>query len=141
MERKIGQEIRRLNLIIGRRVCQKEKSLTRLQCMIIGYIFKHKGENVYQKDIESFMNIRRSTATEIINTMVKGDLIKRESVENDKRLKRLVLTENSISLYNDIEQDINDTEKLMRIGIDADDLDIFFNVIDNICINLEALNG
>ena len=46
---------------------------------IICFILKRKenGKNTYQKDIEEKFNIRRSTATGIINSMEKNNLIKK----------------------------------------------------------------
>ncbi len=64
------------------------------QSRILHYIseFSKKTE-VYQKDVEEFFYLRRSTVTQTLQTMEKNGLIKRSSVARDARLKKLELTE------------------------------------------------
>ena len=63
------------------------------QSRILHYIseFSKKTE-VYQKDVEEFFYLRRSTVTQTLQTMEKNGLIKRSSVSRDARLKKLELT-------------------------------------------------
>ena len=71
----------------------KPSGLTPSQCRIMGFIMDNGGRPVYQKDIEADFNIRRSTATRLLQSMEHKDLIMREPEENDGRLKRIRLTE------------------------------------------------
>ena len=71
----------------------KPSGLTPSQCRIMGFIMDNGGRSVYQKDIEAEFNIRRSTATRLLQSMEHKDLIMREPEENDGRLKRIRLTE------------------------------------------------
>ncbi len=63
---------------------------TMMQKMFLGYLEVHEDQPVFQKDLESAFHIRRSTATGILQIMVRDGLIVREPVEDDARLKRLV---------------------------------------------------
>ena len=76
----------------------KRKKLTPMQGFFISYIYEKKmeGKDVFQKDLEQSFMIRRSTATEILKIMEKNELITKESVEHDARLKKIVLTEKAI---------------------------------------------
>ena len=61
----------------------KPSGLTPSQCRIMGFIMDNGGRSVYQKDIEAEFNIRRSTATRLLQSMEHKDLIMREPEEND----------------------------------------------------------
>jgi len=65
-----------------------------LQARILGFVEKSDCENrdIYQKDIETEFKIRRSSVTSVLNTLEKNGFIQRCSVENDGRLKKIVLT-------------------------------------------------
>ena len=63
-----------------------------MQGWIIGYLYRHSDEDVFQKDLEAEFQMARSTASGILQSMEKKQLIIRESIPRDARLKRLVLT-------------------------------------------------
>lgn len=56
--------------------------LTGTQVQIIHFV-AHCKNDTYQKDIEENFNIRRPTATNILKTMEKDDLLSRVPVKND----------------------------------------------------------
>lgn len=60
--------------------------LTGTQVQIIHYLSNNHQEHIYQKNIEQEFNIRRSTATNILKTMEKNDLILRCTVQNDQMI-------------------------------------------------------
>lgn len=93
-------------------------SLTGTQVQIIYYLVNSSKTDIYQKDIEKEFNIRRSTTTNILKTMEKNDLIIRRSVDSDSRLKRIVLSDKSKYIQDDIERfmDKNDQEILSALG-------------------------
>ena len=59
---------------------------------VIGYISRNHDRDVFQRDLEENFLIRRSTVSKILKLMEQKDLIRRESVDYDARLKKLVLT-------------------------------------------------
>ena len=92
----IGHEIKVLNQVLQRKLIYsaKDKGVDKLTLMhgwIIAYLYDHRDEDVYQKDIENAFSIARSTVTSILKLMEKKNYITRESVESDARLKKLVL--------------------------------------------------
>lgn len=93
-------------------------SLTGTQVQIIYYLVNSSKTDIFQKDIEKEFNIRRSTTTNILKTMEKNDLIIRRSVDSDSRLKRIVLSDKSKYIQDDIERfmDKNDQEILSALG-------------------------
>lgn len=106
---------------------------------IICFILKRKenGKNTYQKDIEEKFNIRRSTATGIINSMEKNNLIKRVTDEKDSRLKKLLLTQKALEINKDIEKKLMKFDKDLKEGISKEELNSFFNILEKIKDNAE----
>lgn len=103
---KLNGEIRCLANLIKRKVdadpiFAKQKEITGMHGYAIGFIYRRikDGKKVYQKDLESAFNIRRSSATEMLNTMEQNGLIVRVSDDKDKRMKQLVLTEKAIQSH------------------------------------------
>ncbi len=84
-ERQIGYEVRTLNQVIGRLVnsyqskVDEKAGINRMQGWIIGYLYRHSEEAVFQKDLEAEFQMARSTASGILQAMEKKGLITRES--------------------------------------------------------------
>ncbi|MFH5810279.1 MarR family winged helix-turn-helix transcriptional regulator [Companilactobacillus sp. FL22-1] len=85
--------------------------LTGTQLQIIHYLSQSPVENIYQKDIEQEFNIRRPTATKILQTMEKADLINRYHAKADSRLKRIVLSSKAKELVTPIDQFMNENNQ------------------------------
>jgi DNA-binding MarR family transcriptional regulator len=69
---------------------------------ILCYLNDNRNRNIYQKDIEHTFSVVGSTVTNILQRMEKKGYIRRESVANDARLKRLLLTEEGFAAYEKI---------------------------------------
>lgn len=140
----IGYEIHTLDHTIGKLVLAlksklgKDSDLTQMQGWIIGYLYEHTGENVFQKDIESHFCIARSTATGILKLMEKKGYLIRESLPDDRRLKRLILTEKAAVLQKATIAHIGEIEKMLIAGISPDDLECFCRVLSQIRNNAES---
>lgn len=93
--------------------------LTGTQVQIIDFLTSvPANEDVFQKDLEAEFNIRRSTATNILKIMEKKELIKRESVESDSRLKKIIVLDKALRLQGNIDDFIkeNDQRILSSLG-------------------------
>ena len=135
----IGYEVHTLDNMIGRLISslRDKDGITQMQSWVIGYLYDRPTEDVFQKDIEAEFHIARSTATGIIQLMEKRGFLKREPVSHDARLKRLVLTEKGVGCHLSIIRNLDLTEERMMRHIPAEDLDVFFEVINQIKQNLE----
>ena len=105
MEKKryVGRELRVLDNLIKRFIDNQMNStkinrITGSNGWIIGYLRDHSSRPVYQKDLEAEFNITRSTASKVVNLMEEKGLIRRESVPEDARLKKLTLTPKAVEL-------------------------------------------
>ena len=94
----IPAQVRRVNNLIFRKINQFHRennvdNVTPMHDWIMSYLYWHKNEPVYQRDIEREFSITRSTVTNILQLMERKGYIERQSVPQDARLKRLILTE------------------------------------------------
>ena len=141
-EEHIGMELKRLDNEIHSRMAvfraeTGADDLTMMQSWIIGFLYKKRDQEIFQKDIEAEFSIARSTATGILKLMEKKGYIQRENLPRDARLKRLTLTEKGIMLQENIIHNIDWMEEKLREGISREDMDTFFRVIRKMRLNVE----
>ena len=137
-EKKVEFEIRNVNNLI-RRDIEKSKMFqetTGLHGWAIGWLYRNRKKEIFQRDFEERFSIRRSTASNILSLMEKNGLIERVSVESDARLKRIMLTDKAIEIHKKIENEIVEREERIVKGIPPHELETFFKVISVIKENL-----
>lgn len=144
-EETIGFRVRRLSNMIRRTMDESSTKkyadeMTGVHGWVLGYLFKHEaeGREVYQRDLEQDFGIRRSTVTKLLQLMERNGLIVRLSVQQDARLKRLVLTQRGKELHLSVVRDIEDMERRMKRNISQQELDAFFATMDKIMHNLDG---
>lgn len=110
--------------------------LTSTQIQILKYMIEHQNEDIYQKDLENILNLRRATVSGVLQTMEKNNLIKREIYENDIRVKKIILNEKTKNIFQKNKQKIDEIEKNITKNISKKDLNDFIKVIDKLITNL-----
>lgn len=117
-EKRIGIEIRILANLICR--CLNElgfneehNGLTGPQGLVLGYLYDHQDKDIFQKDIEATFNIRRSTATGLLQCLEGNGFVKRVSVDYDARLKKIVLTTKAHEFKELLESHIQKMEEIL----------------------------
>lgn len=141
-ETQIGFEIKAVNNLIRRKLdltfSEGEFSeLTGMQGPMIGYIHENnKVRDVFQKDIEKAFNIRRSTATVMLQTLEQKGYIVRQSVEQDARLKKILMTPKAEQYHMKIIEMIGKFNKELELGITAEEKEEFLRILDKVKDNL-----
>lgn len=135
-------ELRVLNNMIHRQIIASDNikrvdELTGATGWLIGYLIHNRDRDIFQKDIEKEFSVRRSTASKALSIMEDKGLIRRESVDYDARLKKLVLTDRAIELNKLIEADIIKIDKKMTAGLTDEEINTFIATIQKIKKNLE----
>ena len=138
--KEIAKEVKALANLLKRRLDNAitkatEENITSVQVLILGFIDESK-EAIYQKDIEKQFDIRRSTVTNILHGMEKQELIIREAVNNDARLKKIILTSKAKLILNSLNEEVTKTQQLLIKDIPERDLEIYFSVIKKMKENL-----
>lgn len=113
-------------------------TLTGMQGRFLHFILTYSAEqDVFQRDLEEEFNLRRSTATGILQLMEKSGLLYRESVDYDARLKKIVVTQKGAQCKAQVEQSIRVLEERLQCGISHEDLAVFFRVMAQMSKNLK----
>ena len=143
-DKTIGAELHSIGNLIKRVsdnscLCRyhRETGLTELQSRVIGFLHRNEGKDIFQKDIEKEFSIRRATVSVLLHSMEAKDLIIRESVPRDARLKKVILTERSREIASTAQQDVARFDMMLREGIPAEDMEAFFRVTEMIRYNIE----
>ena len=105
---------------------------------IIGYLYRHRDRDIYQRDVQEAFRIRRSTVTGILQQMEKNGMVTRSSVESDARLKKITLTPKAIALHESIISGIQKTEEMISKGLTPAEKKAFLLTCQKIRKNLEA---
>lgn len=140
MSRKIGKEMREVQQLLHRKYElkkeQQSEKLTQVQVHVLMYIHRHDGQ-VFQKDIEQHLKVRRSTASQILNVLERESYVERMRLESDARMKEIVVTDKTLALIDSMEKHMKETESMLRVNISEDEMETFFKVIDQIKENLK----
>ncbi len=134
MDKEIGLELRRLNNLTKRYLDNHTNkkiidSITGTNGWIIGYLADRDGQDVFQRDLERQFGITRSTASKVINLMVQKGLVQRESVPQDARLKKLVLTQKAREVSAMMVEDRNAIEGKLTQGFSAEEIDVLYSYL------------
>ena len=114
----IPAQMRRVNNLIFRKINQfhrenKVENVTPMHEWIMSYLYWHKDSAVYQRDIEREFSITRSTVTNILQLMERKGYIERQSVPQDARLKRLILTEEGMRIHEKTMLSLHQTDEFV----------------------------
>ena len=112
--------------------------LTHAQCRILGFLNLNRDKEIYLNDIEKEFCLKRPTVTGIIRRLEEKEFILIEPKCNDKRYKRVVLTDKSEEILEIMEENLKNAEKILYKNLTDSDrselyriLTIMFNNIRN----------
>lgn len=141
----LGFQLKFINNLIRRRMDVRfsEQGLGELSGMqgpMVGYIYDNcKKQDIFQKDIEKVFNIRRSTATVMLQNLELKGFITRQSVEQDARLKKIMVTEKAEQYSLRIREQINEFHRELEQGITEEEKEVFSRILDKIQQNLTRI--
>lgn len=110
---------------------------TSMQHWFLRYIWEHLDEDVFQKNLEAAYKVRRSTATEVLKAMERKMLIHRVPCEEDKRSKKIILTETGLEICRENHNKVAATDKRILSGISEEEICTFLETLEKIRKNLE----
>lgn len=115
------------------------QTLTPTQVQIMEYILEHPNEEVYQKDLEKILNLRRATVSGVLQTMEKNGLLEREKIEEDARIKKVILNKKAKELLKEKQKQIETLEKKLIQNIGASELSTFSSVLNTMITNIQNI--
>ena len=141
-----AREIRLMQKAIRRTVDEilTQEGLDKINPMfprIVRFLMNNRDRDIFQKDIESEFGIARSTVTGLLKQMEQQNMICRCSVDSDARLKKVMLTEETVQKVEEGFVNINRIldERMLR-GISEEEHKIFCSVIGRMRNNLETIS-
>lgn len=117
--------------------CSAKAPQSQLQGGILGYLYHHQEQPVYQRDIEKEFRISRATATNTLQVMEKNGLIVRKALDRDARLKRILMTEEAMQGHRQVEERMEMMEQRMIQGLSASEVAELHRMLDIVLKNLE----
>ena len=143
-QRHIGRELHRLDNVIRRYLCQnscackQKEEVTGTNLRIIRFLKANENRDIYQKDVEKEFGITRSTASRVLVLMEEKGLVKRLSVAQDARLKKLVLTEKSMQMGEAMRQIGEKTDVKLLEGFSEEEKEQLYAFIDRMVKNVSG---
>ena len=107
------------------------QGITHMQFAFITRYTKDE-KDVFQKNLEASFDIRPSSVSSILSLMEEKKLIKRVSVKNDARLRKIILTTEGTKKYNDVHAKVIMFENKIKSLFSEDEIKVFFNVLDKL---------
>ncbi len=141
MEKDCGAQINLLSRMLKRRlnVTLQGLGITAIQSRVMFYIMDHCLEGpVFQRDVEQVFSLSRSTATGILQQLEEKDLLRRESVPSDARLKNLVPTPRAAELDAEVRACPRQTEMPLTRGLSEGQVQLFKETLAAMIRNLDA---
>lgn len=137
-EKKLMEKFDKLNRKIRR--CFdgyfSDTPLTSIQGLTLHYIIvESRYRDVFPKDLEEFLEIKGSSVNSLINNLEKNGYLRRENLSEDGRYKKLVLTDKTREIQDDIVSRVTAYMKNMFVGIPEEDLLVFERVITKMASN------
>ncbi len=144
MDNKVGFMIHKLDMGVKKVLEAKLEAagydeVTLMHGWILKYLYDNRDREVFQRDIEKQFSIGRSTVTTIIQLMEKRDLIRRESVEQDARLKKVLLTEKGFKHHDVVEESLYSIHGQIMTNITDEEKSIFLDIVQRMDENLRTL--
>ena len=95
-----------------------------IQGMVLGRIVaaNREGSDLYQRDIEKWLHIQRSSVTSMLQNMEQAGLITRSAVQKDARLKRLQATPKGVAYHDRVHDTIDRYEAELQAGLSQQEL-------------------
>ena len=100
-------------------------------------LVSYPDREIYQKDIEEELNIRSASVSALLKKMEAQDIIRREKVSCDERLKKILPTRHTVEMKEQVERHAALLEKRLTAGVGEEELKVFFDVLEKMQENME----
>lgn len=132
-------EMKSLYHAVGRMIDQQTKTLdiSGVQFFVLKFLMENENKDIYQKDIEKLLDVRRSTATAILQNLTHKGFLKRESSSNDARLKKIIISDKTKLLVKEFDEKMKMVENNIEKTLTDKEKETFSNIVEKIKDNLK----
>ena len=113
---------------------------TPTQMQIMDYFLEKDKKEIFQKDLENVLGLRRATVSGVLQTMEKNELIERVTDSDDTRTKKIILNKKAREIFEKNKSKMKELEEVVIKEISSEELEIFCKVIDKMKNNIENTN-
>ena len=142
-EYQILYQIKKLEKLVIRNISgsgielkKNTKIPTLTQMEIIDYILRNENKDIFQRDLEQVLKLRRATVSGVLQTMEKNNLIIRVQSNEDSRAKKIILNEDTRKIFLKNRAKMEELEKIIVQGISDSELKNFVNTLEKMKKNL-----
>lgn len=143
---KILYQIKKLEKLVIRNIsgnCMELKRQTKMptltQMEIIDYILQNENKDVFQRELEQVLKLRRATVSGVLQTMEKNNLIIRVQSNEDSRAKKIILNEETRKIFLKNRKKMEELERIIVQGICDSELKNFVNTLEKMKKNLAEI--
>lgn len=119
----------------------KKGPATQLQGGILGYLYHHRDQPVYQKDLEKEFRISGATASNTLQIMEREKLVVRKAQDRDGRLKRIQMTPEAYQNHEKIERHMDWMGERLLAGMSDSEVSELYRLLGILMKNLEELTS
>lgn len=140
---RIGRTLYALNTTIHRFVDiyshkRENDLLTGANTWVIHFIAEQKDTPVHLRDIESHFGVTRSTASKVVDLLVRKGFVQRHVGKTDSRLRQLTLTKQARDLLETINADHEMLEQILLKGFTAEETATLLSYLNRMQENIDA---
>ena len=136
----LGLEVRILSNLIYNRLNQaamEAENLTIHHYWILSFLTDNAENEIYQRDIEELLSVKRSTANEMLRTMEERRFIRRTISSKDARRNILSVTDTGIVACERFDQNLNQFTQQFFGDIPNSELEQFRKTLNALRRNME----
>ena len=112
--------------------------LTSSQAHILGFLSRNGGIAVNQRSIEEEFGLKHPTVTGLLSRLKDKDYVSFSTDENDKRRKRISLTQKSMHILSNARSLINETDDELFGGLPPEEQKELSAILDKVIANIRS---
>lgn len=123
---------RKLRTVFDARVKERGLTLARARTLMA----LNKQEGLYQKELAEVLEIENATMVRLLDGLERQSFIERQSVEGDRRAKRIVMTVEGQQLAEQVVELANEVREDLLDGVSDEEINIALNVLKKMSVSI-----
>jgi len=103
---------------------------------VLDYLAHNQDKDIYQKDIEKEFGLTKSSVSCMLKILEERQCIKRQSVQEDARLKKIIILPKGETIYKQGRENLRIFEEKMAENISEEDKEVFLRVLNQFKENI-----
>lgn len=114
-----------------------EYNITLSQMRVLIVLSNSKGSACPLKELETIFKVSQQTMAGTVSRLEKKGLVKSNSDSQDKRIKIVSITNQGKEIAVNAERKMDETEKRIAAHLTAEEQEMFLNLLQKICSNMD----